>query len=446
MVEVERTLVKSPPELWEVVDDLELMGRLGAELFGSHAIEVVDREPGKRLAWQVSGRPEARAELALAERAWGTQVAIRVEKRGDRGEEFAGAVLERLLDELGFAQRRPSVAREWMSGSGEAAADARTGAGASSRIEETVEDAPRSATDPNAASAERRLVGGLEEKIAGLARRLGECHAGAEAYYIESVNARREAKEAYEKAGEAHRRAEELYRQATRAIERATERLSRSELRLARADAAVNDRLAHGGRSLDELSDLITRQAAGHAKSSVEAAQDRLAKARKRLRLETEAAHRRERERIEETERGLPGSERQRELTLARRERDSTIRAADQRLAKQAAEIFAHLEREAGRLQERARRVAVGAARKEVDRRVGRSLAAALCDIEDRLIATVRRGAGEAVARRAGTTRAPRGTAQQSGAQSPRSGMRRALPSSPSWGGGADHQRRQSKP
>jgi hypothetical protein len=106
MVEAKRTLVKSIPELWEIVDGPELIDRLSAELFRSRPVEVVERDPGRRLAWQVSGTPPARVELALAENDWGTRVAIRVERQ-DAAPEFASAVLKRLLGDLGCDRRPP---------------------------------------------------------------------------------------------------------------------------------------------------------------------------------------------------------------------------------------------------------------------------------------------------------------------------------------------------
>jgi hypothetical protein len=106
MVEVKRTLVKSIPELWEIVDGPELIGRLSAELFRSRPVEVVEREPGTRLAWRVSATPPARVELALAENDWGTRVVIRVERQ-DAAPEFTGAALKRLLGDLGSDRRPP---------------------------------------------------------------------------------------------------------------------------------------------------------------------------------------------------------------------------------------------------------------------------------------------------------------------------------------------------
>ena len=106
MVEVKRTLVKSIPELWEIVDGPELIGRVSAELFRSRPVEVVEREPRRRLAWQVSATPPARVELVLAENDWGTRVVIRVDRQ-DAAPEFTGAVLKRLLGDLGSDQRLP---------------------------------------------------------------------------------------------------------------------------------------------------------------------------------------------------------------------------------------------------------------------------------------------------------------------------------------------------
>jgi hypothetical protein len=375
MVEAKRTLVKSPPELWEIVDDRKLMGRTSAELFGSNAIEVEEREPGKRLAWRVSDSPEARVELALAEKDWGTQVAIRVGERGG-GEEPAGAVLERLLDELGSDHRRPFAAPESGSGSGERAGrlgrdpgesasrspDRADGEGAASGIEDgieaTIQVAVRSATERVAASVERRLVAMLEEKAAELERRLADGQAAAEVSDIASVSARR-------------------------------------------WTGTVVNALEPDHQSLDELSELTVSRASERIEEAIQAAEKRLAGAGERLRSEAEEAHRGERARIEEARRELRRDGRQRELALAQQERDRRIQAAERQLAKQAVEVFARLEREVGRLQERARRMVVAAARKEMDRRMHRSAESALRDIEEKLTAAVRGGVAVGMARQA---------------------------------------------
>jgi hypothetical protein len=371
MLEAKRTLVKSPPELWEIVDDRELMGRLSVELFGSHAIEVVERRAGKRLTWRVAGLPEARVELGLAEMGWGTRVAIRVGEHDGRGEEAGGAVLERLLDQLGSAQRPLSAWESALAVGGEDGE--RAGNAIDDGIEARVREPDPSASDRASAFAERRLVGGLEEDAARLEAWHPDTQAAAEAPKIERVNARSRAR-----AAEGREQGE---------VEQATARTEEEG----------------GGQSLEELSELIMRRASEQTERARRAADDRLVEARERLHSEADEADRRARERIEEAERGLSGDQRQREMSLARQERDRRIRAAERRLARQAAEIFARLEREAGRLHERARRAAAAGAASEVGRRVERFVESALREIEGKLIASVRRGVAEGMAREAGT-------------------------------------------
>jgi hypothetical protein len=102
-----RTLVKSPPELWELVDDAELMRRWCALLAGDEGrtrVVVTRRETGERIGWRTVGPgPNAAIELDFVEKGFGTRVTISA--AGERG--MAGDVLESLLDELGSPQRRP---------------------------------------------------------------------------------------------------------------------------------------------------------------------------------------------------------------------------------------------------------------------------------------------------------------------------------------------------
>jgi hypothetical protein len=101
----ERTLVKSPPELWELVDDVDLMRRWTAEIcdgLENGSLEVAEREPEERLVWRCGDGP--RIELNLAEKGWGTNVTIKAECGGlSRGPD----ALESLLDELGSPTKRP---------------------------------------------------------------------------------------------------------------------------------------------------------------------------------------------------------------------------------------------------------------------------------------------------------------------------------------------------
>jgi hypothetical protein len=110
---VKRTLVKSAPELWVLADDPARMKAWMADLVGSQqpvSVEVTDREPERALAWRangIGGEPASIA-IALAEGGFGTAVEITaVHPQPDPGPAPPSATLERLLDELGAAERRP---------------------------------------------------------------------------------------------------------------------------------------------------------------------------------------------------------------------------------------------------------------------------------------------------------------------------------------------------
>jgi hypothetical protein len=114
-VEVSRTLVKSPPELWEELHQGE---RLGEALGGA---EVQADEPERALSWK---SPEARGRALLEPSSWGTKVTLTAEveeqvaklglwerMRGmtpppSRAPEIERR-LEGLLDDLGQAHRKP---------------------------------------------------------------------------------------------------------------------------------------------------------------------------------------------------------------------------------------------------------------------------------------------------------------------------------------------------
>ena len=73
MAEAQRTLVKSPPELWAEVSDPESLARhLGA--FGD--IRITRTEPETTVAWE-GDRASGTVELAPA--GWGTKVTVKAE-------------------------------------------------------------------------------------------------------------------------------------------------------------------------------------------------------------------------------------------------------------------------------------------------------------------------------------------------------------------------------
>jgi hypothetical protein len=107
---IKRTLVKSPPELWELADDPTRMQSWMRGLVGTPhpvAVEVTAREPERVLAWRsAQPGPPARIAIELTASGFGTAVEITAQHlRPDPGE--AIAALEDLLDELGSPERRP---------------------------------------------------------------------------------------------------------------------------------------------------------------------------------------------------------------------------------------------------------------------------------------------------------------------------------------------------
>lgn len=110
--QAKRTLVKSPPELWELADDLPRMEAWMAEVVGTTDpvhVDVTERDPERILAWQAT-QGDARIALELAEKGFGTSVCITAEHAGPDASE-AEAALEQLLDELGSPERRPFARR-----------------------------------------------------------------------------------------------------------------------------------------------------------------------------------------------------------------------------------------------------------------------------------------------------------------------------------------------
>ncbi len=107
MAIAERTLVKSQPELWEVLDSPERMQGLMSALVGrATEIEVTEREPDTRLAWQAAAAAElGTIEVAMEKKGWGTHVEISAET----SPRWAGleAWLEAVLEELASPERRP---------------------------------------------------------------------------------------------------------------------------------------------------------------------------------------------------------------------------------------------------------------------------------------------------------------------------------------------------
>jgi outer membrane biosynthesis protein TonB len=102
-----RTLVKSPPELWEMIDQPDRMQGLMCGLLG-HATEVTveEREPESLLRWEASDEgADAWIEVQLAEKGWGTNVKLNAENGGEPTK--LEGWLDAVLEELATPQKRP---------------------------------------------------------------------------------------------------------------------------------------------------------------------------------------------------------------------------------------------------------------------------------------------------------------------------------------------------
>jgi hypothetical protein len=107
MESASRTLVMSPPELWELIDQPDRMQGLMCALVGrATEVRVNERRPESVLRWEASDDgAHAWIEVELAEKGWGTNVKLRAEN-GDGATKLEGW-LDAVLEELATPQKRP---------------------------------------------------------------------------------------------------------------------------------------------------------------------------------------------------------------------------------------------------------------------------------------------------------------------------------------------------
>ena len=101
-LEVARTLVKSPPELWAELSDVAVLARLLDEQFGE--IEITRTKPETSLDWTAA---DACGKVELATSGWGTKVRLTAQVGDSVAPEPAEAALIGVLDEVGAARHRP---------------------------------------------------------------------------------------------------------------------------------------------------------------------------------------------------------------------------------------------------------------------------------------------------------------------------------------------------
>jgi hypothetical protein len=102
-----RTLVMSPPELWELIDQPDRMQGLMCALVGrATEVTVNKRSPESVLRWEASDNgADAWIEVELAEKGWGTNVKLKAEN-GAEPTKLEGW-LDAVLEELATPQKRP---------------------------------------------------------------------------------------------------------------------------------------------------------------------------------------------------------------------------------------------------------------------------------------------------------------------------------------------------
>jgi hypothetical protein len=102
-----RTLVMSPPEVWEQLDQPGRMQGLMAALVGRATdVDVYEREEEAKLAWKADhGDGDAWIEVEIAEKGWGTNVSVTAEN-GAEPTKLEGW-LDAVLEELATPQKRP---------------------------------------------------------------------------------------------------------------------------------------------------------------------------------------------------------------------------------------------------------------------------------------------------------------------------------------------------
>src|SRR3954464_9347760 len=100
-----RTLVKSPPEVWEQLDHPGRMQGLMSALVG-HAteVDVTEREEESMLAWKAIP-DDAWIKIEIAEKGWGTNVSVTAEN-GSEPTKLEGW-LDAVIDELATPTKRP---------------------------------------------------------------------------------------------------------------------------------------------------------------------------------------------------------------------------------------------------------------------------------------------------------------------------------------------------
>ena len=108
MESASRTVVKSPPELWELIDQPERMQGLMSSLLGQATeVDVYERDPGACLGWEARENGDRNwIEVEIGEKGWGTEVKVSANCERQEGTRLEGW-LEAVMEELSTPTKRP---------------------------------------------------------------------------------------------------------------------------------------------------------------------------------------------------------------------------------------------------------------------------------------------------------------------------------------------------
>ena len=118
-VTVERTLMKSPPEIWSLLQDPAVAGawlRVFPCAGLAQTAQAYESQPERSIAWRHAGTDGTRAATAIAlkKRGWGTHVKLTADLESGGGlvdslQQGIRAALEDTLDHLGSDSKRPTT-------------------------------------------------------------------------------------------------------------------------------------------------------------------------------------------------------------------------------------------------------------------------------------------------------------------------------------------------
>jgi hypothetical protein len=107
MASTTKTLVKSAPELWELLDQPERMQGLMSALVGRASdVNVYERDEGAYLGWEATFNGDRNwIEVELTENGWGTKVKLTAETEHEPTK--LEGWLEAVMEELSVPEKRP---------------------------------------------------------------------------------------------------------------------------------------------------------------------------------------------------------------------------------------------------------------------------------------------------------------------------------------------------